>query len=169
MISLDHVQIAAPAGCEAAARRFYGELLGLRELDKPEPLRARGGAWFELGDGRGLHVGVEQQFAPARKAHPAFAVAGEGALDELAERLAAAGSPVVWDEALPGSVGSTPKIRGGTGWSCSRRRRAERAGGARRLLGGARGPWPSPPPPHVRLVAAPSGPGCALRPLGPES
>jgi len=100
VLGLDHVQIAAPPGCEPEARRFYGELLGLRELEKPEPLRSRGGAWFELGDGRQLHVGVEQPFSPSRKAHPAFAAAR---LDALAAALAAAGAPVRWDAALPGT------------------------------------------------------------------
>jgi catechol 2,3-dioxygenase-like lactoylglutathione lyase family enzyme len=91
---LDHVQVAAPPGCEAEARRFYGELLGLAEIPKPEPLRARGGVWFEQ-----LHIGVETDFRPARKAHPALRVPD---LDALAERLAAAGAPVEWDESLPG-------------------------------------------------------------------
>ncbi|MDQ6748668.1 MAG: hypothetical protein M3010_11270, partial [Candidatus Dormibacteraeota bacterium] len=59
--TLDHVQLAAPPGCEAAARRFYGELLGLAELTKPEPLRARGGVWFALGVGE-LHIGVQDPF-----------------------------------------------------------------------------------------------------------
>ena len=95
------MQIAAPPGCEAAARRFYGELLGLRELEKPEPLRSRGGAWFELADGRQLHVGVEDEFAPARKAHPALRARPQD-IDALARRLTDGGSPVSWDEALPG-------------------------------------------------------------------
>ena len=90
---LDHVQVAAPPGCEADARAFYGGLLGLAEVEKPEPLRARGGVWFEQ-----LHVGVEEDFVPARKAHPALRVDD---LDALAERLAAAGAPVHWDESLP--------------------------------------------------------------------
>jgi catechol 2,3-dioxygenase-like lactoylglutathione lyase family enzyme len=94
------VQIAAPAGCESAARRFYGELLGLRELEKPEPLRARGGAWFELADGRQLHIGVEEDFVPARKAHPALR-AGSREVEELAARITAAGGALAWDEALP--------------------------------------------------------------------
>jgi catechol 2,3-dioxygenase-like lactoylglutathione lyase family enzyme len=99
-VRLDHVQIAAPPGCEAAARRFFGELVGLREVEKPEPLRARGGAWFALGD-RQLHVGVEGDFEPARKAHVALRL-DEAELDRLAERLAAAGAPVTWDDTLPG-------------------------------------------------------------------
>ena len=96
--SIDHVQLAAPVGCEAAARRFFGELLGLEELEKPEPLRSRGGVWFRLG-AQQLHVGVEADFAPARKAHPAFAVSG---YDELQARLRAAGVEVAEDGSLPG-------------------------------------------------------------------
>jgi catechol 2,3-dioxygenase-like lactoylglutathione lyase family enzyme len=98
-VLLDHVQIAAPAGCEAAARRFFGDLLGLAEVEKPEPLRPRGGAWFALGDRR-LHVGVEADFKPARKAHVALRLE-PAELDRLAARLAAAGAPVTWDETLP--------------------------------------------------------------------
>jgi hypothetical protein len=99
-IALDHVQIAAPPGCEAAARSFFGDLVGLPEIEKPEPLRARGGAWFALGPNQ-LHVGVEPDFEPARKAHVALRLAAPE-LDALAERLAAAGAPVAWDEDLPG-------------------------------------------------------------------
>jgi catechol 2,3-dioxygenase-like lactoylglutathione lyase family enzyme len=102
LIELDHVQIAAPAGCEAEARRFFGGVLGLEELEKPEGLRSRGGAWFALGGGGQLHVGVEEPFAPARKAHPAFRLPA-GELDELAARLGAAGERVEWDESLPGT------------------------------------------------------------------
>ena len=99
-VELDHVQIAAPEGCEEAARRYFGELLGLAEIAKLEPLRERGGAWFALGE-RQLHVGVEKDFAPARKAHVALRMEAAD-LDGLARRLAAAGSPVTWDDALPG-------------------------------------------------------------------
>ena len=95
---LDHVQIAAPADCEEEARRFFGELLGLPELPKPEPLAARGGAWFQVG-AQELHIGVEANFEPARKAHPALRV---GNVDELATRLEAAGVDVRWDDELPG-------------------------------------------------------------------
>ena len=86
--------MAAPPGCEDAAREFYGGLLGLVEVSKPEPLQARGGVWFEQ-----LHIGVEQDFAPARKAHPALRVDD---LDAVAARLSAAGREVQWDDALPG-------------------------------------------------------------------
>jgi catechol 2,3-dioxygenase-like lactoylglutathione lyase family enzyme len=92
--TLDHVQVAAPPGCEEAARAFYGDLLGLVEVEKPQSLRGRGGVWFEQ-----LHVGVEEDFQPARKAHPALRVQN---IDALAARLSEAGSRVEWDEALPG-------------------------------------------------------------------
>jgi catechol 2,3-dioxygenase-like lactoylglutathione lyase family enzyme len=98
---LDHVQLAAPPGCEAEARRFFGELLGLEELEKPPALAARGGAWFACG-GQAIHVGVEQDFAPARKAHPAFALGSPDEVDALAERLAAAAVDVRFDDELPG-------------------------------------------------------------------
>ena len=98
---LDHVQLAAPPGCEADARRFFGDLVGLEELEKPEPLRARGGAWFRVG-AQQLHVGVAEPFAPARKAHPALRVRPD-ALDDLAGRQTAAGVEVRWDDALPGA------------------------------------------------------------------
>jgi catechol 2,3-dioxygenase-like lactoylglutathione lyase family enzyme len=100
---LDHVQVAAPPGCEAEARGFYGRLLGLVELEKPAPLAARGGVWFACG-AQQLHVGVAADFAPAAKAHPALAVAGAADLDALAERLTLAGAPVHWDAELPGVV-----------------------------------------------------------------
>jgi len=90
--------VAAPPGCEAEARAFYGDLLGLEELPKPEALRARGGCWFRAG-AHELHVGVEEPFAPARKAHPGLAVAG---FEELAARLRAAGVEVTPDDSIPG-------------------------------------------------------------------
>jgi catechol 2,3-dioxygenase-like lactoylglutathione lyase family enzyme len=96
---IDHIQIAAPVGCEDAARKFYGSILGMKEIEKPPLLRARGGCWFECGDQQ-LHVGVEQDFRPARKAHPAFAVAD---FDELRQTLAGHGVAVTDDENLPGT------------------------------------------------------------------
>ena len=95
---IDHLQIAAPAGGEEDARRFFGSLLGLAEIPKPEPLRGRGGVWFAVGDQQ-LHIGIEEPFRPARKAHPAFRVAG---IDELAKRLEVAGHAPRWDDDLPG-------------------------------------------------------------------
>jgi catechol 2,3-dioxygenase-like lactoylglutathione lyase family enzyme len=96
---IDHVQVAAPPGCEAEARAFYGELLGLEELAKPEALAARGGCWFSAG-GQELHVGVEEPFAPARKAHPSFVVTD---LDDVAARLTAKGIDVAYDDRIPGT------------------------------------------------------------------
>jgi catechol 2,3-dioxygenase-like lactoylglutathione lyase family enzyme len=102
-VALDHVQVAAPPGCEAAARRFYGQLLGLAEIEKPGALRARGGVWFALGGGQQLHVGVVPEgFAPARKAHPGLRAASAVELRALGERLSAAGAAVAWDDELPG-------------------------------------------------------------------
>jgi len=87
---LDHVQLAMPPGGEGEARSFYGGLLGLREVTKPAPLAARGGCWFEDERLR-LHLGVEDPFQPARKAHPGLAVAD---LDALAAALSAGGARV---------------------------------------------------------------------------
>jgi len=97
ILKIDHLQIAAPKGCEEAARQFYGEILGMRELEKPETLRGRGGCWFQCGEQQ-LHVGVEAEFRAAKKAHPAFAVDD---LDELRLRLAARGANITEDDALP--------------------------------------------------------------------
>ena len=96
---LHHVQVACPPGGEDAARRFYAEGLGLTEVDKPGELAGRGGAWFRSYDADGavvaeLHVGVEEPFAPARKAHPAFVVADAAELDVVAARLGALGHDV---------------------------------------------------------------------------
>lgn len=100
LLALHHVQLAIPPGGEAAARAFYGGLLGLPEVAKPASLAGRGGVWFERGGIR-LHLGVEQAFVPARKAHPAFLVSG---LDALRRRLEAAGREVAAAEPLPGLV-----------------------------------------------------------------
>jgi catechol 2,3-dioxygenase-like lactoylglutathione lyase family enzyme len=95
LIDIDHVQLAAPKGCEAEARAFFSGVLGLKEIEKPEPLRSRGGCWFEIGS-RQLHVGVEEPFQPAAKAHPAFAVKDIGTLFSVLET---AGVNCFWDEA----------------------------------------------------------------------
>ncbi|MET9023429.1 VOC family protein [Actinopolymorpha sp. NPDC004070] len=100
---LHHVQVSCPPGGEDPARAFYGGVLGLSEVDKPPVLAARGGAWFRSADGQvEVHVGVEADFAPARKAHPAFCVDGDDEIDELAERATAAGFPAEWDDLFPG-------------------------------------------------------------------
>ncbi len=98
LVGLDHIQLAMPAGGEAEARRFYADLLGLTEIAKPASLAARGGCWF-AGPGIHIHLGVEQPFAPARKAHPAFLAAD---LDECRGHLAAAGVATTPDDTLPG-------------------------------------------------------------------
>lgn len=96
--ALDHVQLAMPPGREAAARFFYVDILGLTEVSKPPHLAMRGGAWFEGGEAR-LHLGVEGDFRPARKAHPALLVYG---LAVLVQRCREAGVDVVVDEPLEG-------------------------------------------------------------------
>jgi catechol 2,3-dioxygenase-like lactoylglutathione lyase family enzyme len=87
MISLHHVQVCCPPGREDDARRFYAGALGLTEVDKPSALQGRGGAWFRAYDARGavvaeVHVGVDEHFTPARRAHPAFVVDDLGRVAE---------------------------------------------------------------------------------------
>lgn len=96
MVGLDHVQLAMPEGGEPLAREFYGGLLGLTEVDKPTPLADRGGCWFAGPGGVHVHLGVEVEFRPSRKAHPALLVANMAA---LRERLAGAGVGIVTDDA----------------------------------------------------------------------
>ncbi|NJN14812.1 MAG: glyoxalase [Oscillochloris sp.] len=98
LVGLDHIQLAMPAGEEDAARAFYGGLLGLTEIAKPEPLASRGGCWF-VGPGIHLHLGVEQAFTPARKAHPAFLVAD---LTAWESQVRDAGVDITPDTTLPG-------------------------------------------------------------------
>ncbi|HET8659778.1 MAG TPA: glyoxalase [Micromonosporaceae bacterium] len=95
---IHHVQLACPPGSEDALRAFYVGVLGLVEKDKPPALAARGGCWF-TGYGTELHLGVEPEFVPARKAHPGLLWPD---LDGLAARLTAAGYPVTWSGELPG-------------------------------------------------------------------
>ena len=104
IVALDHVQVAAPPGCEDDARRFYGELLGLEEVEKPSALAARGGVWFRVGP-QELHVGVTDAFAPATKAHPALRATSVAELGRLVGRLEAAGVDV-----HPGGPGEIPGI-----------------------------------------------------------
>lgn len=97
VIGLDHVQVAITAGGEAAARRFYGEVLGLREIPKPGALAGRGGVWFACG-AQQLHCGVEEPIAPSRR-HPALLTDD---LDAVRVRLEVAGFPIRTDAELPG-------------------------------------------------------------------
>jgi catechol 2,3-dioxygenase-like lactoylglutathione lyase family enzyme len=95
---IHHVQLACPPGSEDTLRDFYGQVLGLQELAKPSVLAARGGCWFR-GYGVELHFGVEQDFRPARKAHPGLLVRD---LDAWAYRLRCSGAPVLFDDDFPG-------------------------------------------------------------------
>jgi catechol 2,3-dioxygenase-like lactoylglutathione lyase family enzyme len=95
---LDHVQLAMPPGREDEARAFYADALGITEVPKPAHLAKRGGCWFER-DGLKVHLGVEADFRPARKAHPAFIVSD---LRELVARLETRGYRVAEDEPLEG-------------------------------------------------------------------
>lgn len=96
--AIEHVQLAMPAGREAEARAFYTDLLGIPETPKPPHLAKRGGCWFEDGALK-LHLGVEAEFRPARKAHPALLVEG---LAALRAKLSAAGCRIAEDEPLEG-------------------------------------------------------------------
>ncbi|MFB4306222.1 VOC family protein [Actinomadura sp. GTD37] len=95
---LHHVQIAIPAGSEDECRAFYVDVLGMAEIKKPPVLAARGGLWIRA-DALEIHLGVEQDFRPARKAHPGIRVHD---LDGLAERLTTNGTEVTWDDNFPG-------------------------------------------------------------------
>jgi catechol 2,3-dioxygenase-like lactoylglutathione lyase family enzyme len=95
---LHHAQLAMPRGEEEAARAFYAGVLGMTEVDKPPVLAGRGGAWFRAG-GLERHLGVEDDFGPARKAHPGILVAD---LDEVVRRLGSTGQDVAWDADFPG-------------------------------------------------------------------
>jgi catechol 2,3-dioxygenase-like lactoylglutathione lyase family enzyme len=98
IIGIDHVQLAMPQGGEDKARSFYFGLLGIPEVEKPATLARRGGAWFERGQVR-IHLGVENDFRPARKAHPALLVQD---LPSLVRHLVTAGVQVIEDDELPG-------------------------------------------------------------------
>ena len=95
---LHHMQLAMPRGAEEAARDFFAGVLGMSEIDKPPVLAVRGGAWFRAG-GLELHLGVEDDFRPARKGHPGILVTD---LDEIVRRLRSTGQDVTWDGDFPG-------------------------------------------------------------------
>ena len=98
IVGLHHVQLACPPGSEDTSRWFYGTVLGLPEVAKPEPLAGRGGVWFRSAHVE-LHLSVEQDFHPARKAHPGLLVED---LVDLARRVEGHGVPVEWDGNFPG-------------------------------------------------------------------
>ena len=95
IVGIDHVQLPIPPGGEAAARRFYGEVLGLTEIDQPIAMRARGGMWFEGG----IHLGIEEKMRPSAKMHPALLVTD---LDAWQRRLADAGCEWRVADEIPG-------------------------------------------------------------------
>ncbi len=97
-MQLHHVQLAIPAGAEQRARDFWAGVLGMEEIAKPPVLAARGGCWFRAG-GFELHLGIEEPFAPARKAHPGILVDD---VDDVAARLAGAGIDARADDSFPG-------------------------------------------------------------------
>jgi catechol 2,3-dioxygenase-like lactoylglutathione lyase family enzyme len=98
LVGLHHVQLAMPPDEEEDAVRFYGTVLGLTQVEKPPELAPRGGVWFRSG-GLEVHLGIEEPFTPARKAHPAFLVQD---LASIRERIEAAGYRVTDDVALEG-------------------------------------------------------------------
>lgn len=103
---LHHVQVSMPRGEEEAARRFYGEAVGLVEVEKPSALAARGGCWFRSHVGEQareqvsaeIHLGVEDPFVPAQKAHPALVVDSMDELEAMATRIEGVGCDVSWTE-----------------------------------------------------------------------
>ncbi|WNM35626.1 VOC family protein [Streptomyces sp. Li-HN-5-11] len=98
LTAVDHVQLAAPPGSEDLLRQYYAGALGMTEIPKPPVLAARGGCWFQAGAVQ-LHLGIEADFRPARKAHPGLRVT---AIEAYAARLEAHGAKVTWDDNLPG-------------------------------------------------------------------
>ena len=98
IVALDHVQLAAPPGSEQQLRAYYADILGMTEIRKPPVLALRGGCWFQSGPVQ-LHLGIEEAFVPAKKAHPALRIQG---IHAYAEHIAALGAPVTWDHDLPG-------------------------------------------------------------------
>jgi hypothetical protein len=113
LLDIDHVQIAAPKGCESEARRFFGQWLGMDEVIKPERLRSRGGCWFQVGP-RQLHIGVEEDFRPAKKAHVAFTASD---IDALFARLSAAAFNASGTMPSTASAASMRMTLGEVGWS----------------------------------------------------
>ena len=98
ILSIDHVQLAMPKGSEDRARSFYREVLGMKEIPKPEPLAGRGGCWFASGEAQ-VHLGVEEDFRPAKKAHPALAVEG---FDEILAKCEKSGFASKMDAEIEG-------------------------------------------------------------------
>lgn len=101
IVGLDHAFITIPSGGEEDARRFYGELLGLDEIAKPEGLSESPGVWFRAG-GQELHLGSDDRHEATKRPHPGFRVESVTALEELAQRVEAAGLEAKWDDRIEG-------------------------------------------------------------------
>ena len=114
IVGIDHIQLAMPAGREDEARAFYARLLGIPEIAKPPELAKRGGAWFESGAVK-VHLGVEPDFRPARKAHPRCS-SGTFAASSCAS--ARPGSTSSTTSPCPATTASSPPTRSATGSSC---------------------------------------------------
>ena len=99
LLGIDHIQLAAPPGCEKEAKKFFGDILKLKEIPKPPNLAKRGGVWFQLGD-KQLHIGVQKDFSAAKKAHPAFEIRN---VDNLKSQLRDNGIEVIEDDELEGA------------------------------------------------------------------
>lgn len=97
--SIDHIQLAAPKDSEAIAKNFFNRILGLQEIEKPEALKKKGGVWFEFGNYQ-IHIGIEEPFAPAKKAHPAFEIEN---LEALKAHLTKSNVHFTADTDLPGA------------------------------------------------------------------
>ncbi|MGE7920934.1 VOC family protein [Viridibacillus sp. NPDC093762] len=97
--SIAHIQLAAPKGSEDKAKRFFGDILGFREIEKPELLKKRGGVWFEFAHYQ-IHIGIEEPFTPAKKAHPAFEVEN---IEDLKSHLSKNNIKFIIDGDLPGA------------------------------------------------------------------
>ncbi|MCR2822702.1 VOC family protein [Lederbergia panacisoli] len=97
--AIDHIQLAAPKGCEEEARRFFNGILGFEEIEKPDTLKKNGGVWFAYGNIQ-IHVGIEEPFSPAKKAHPAFEVEN---IEGLKQHLLENNVKIIEDNNLPGA------------------------------------------------------------------
>ena len=97
--AIDHILLAAPRGSEEEAKKFYKDILGFNEVEKPEELKRRGGVWFAFGNYQ-IHIGIEEPFIPALKAHPAFEVEN---IEALQKHLEKNGVQITEDDHLPGA------------------------------------------------------------------
>jgi catechol 2,3-dioxygenase-like lactoylglutathione lyase family enzyme len=101
VVGLDHAFLTIPEGGESEARRFYGDMLGLEEIERPAGIRRSGGVWFRVGASE-VHLGTDDAHFAPRRPHPGLRVAGTDALDDLAAKLAENGYDVAWDARIEG-------------------------------------------------------------------